>query len=338
MNVDVHRRRHRRAGDRDVRDPGAGGAQRRDGVIEPRAHVRVEQVGEVAARNTEFRGPGKVRAAPVRVCATLVRERRRPCEARDNSINDRDVGNGRGEWPEVIERARQRDDALGRNLTDGRLQSNDAAGGGGDADGSARVAAERRQRHAGGDRNRRSAARPSRRPRRIDRIANGTERGVLARRAERELVEIGLANQHGARMPQLRDDRRIRGCDVPLAYPRRRRRRDARDVDQILDGDRHAVQRTAIAAGGELAIRDLRIAARLLRHHGNERVEPRLQLRDAAEALFGEFARGDFTPAELAGKFLDRHRRTKKGAPKNGCALYETTKVTKNTKLRIFVF
>ena len=63
-----------------------------------------------------------------------------------------------------------------------------------------------------------------------------------------------------------------------------------------------------------------------------------MELRDAAEALFSQFARGDFTPAELAGKFLDRHRRTKKGAPENGCALYETTKVTKNTKLRIFVF
>ena len=34
------------------------------------------------------------------------------------------------------------------------------------------------------------------------------------------------------------------------------------DVDEVLDGDRHAVQRSAIAAGGQLAIRGFRVSAR----------------------------------------------------------------------------
>ena len=45
-----------------------------------------------------------------------------------------------------------------------------------------------------------------------------------------------------------------RSRDVALADARRGGRRRAADVDQILDRDRDAVQRPAVAAGGQLAV------------------------------------------------------------------------------------
>ena len=85
-------------------------------------------------------------------------------------------------------------------------------------------------------------------------MTGGTEGGFLVGRAERELVEIGLPDQHGPGFPQGHDHRRVVAGDVPLAHAGRGGGRRPGDIDQVLDGDRDAVQRTAIASGRELAI------------------------------------------------------------------------------------
>ena len=66
--------------------------------------------------------------------------------------------------------------------------------------------------HAFGDGGGRPAARAAGRSRRIDRVADGAERGLVAGGAERELVQVGLAD----------DDRA--GVAQPAARPGRRRR------------------------------------------------------------------------------------------------------------------
>ena len=99
------------------------------------------------------------------------------------------------------------------------------------------------------------------------RVARRTERRVLVRRAEGELVQVGLADEHRAGLPQVA---RSTGAscvgDVALAHARRRRRRRARDVEEVLDRDRHAVQRSAVVAGGELAVGLARLRARFVGH------------------------------------------------------------------------
>ena len=82
----------------------------------------------------------------------------------------------------------------------------------------------------------------------------GAERGLVAGRPERELVQVGLADDDRAGLAQPPHDRRVgrrrsrAGTSEPavVGVPR--------DVDEILHRDRNAVQRAAIPAGGNLAV------------------------------------------------------------------------------------
>ena len=132
------------------------------------------------------------------------------------------IGHRRGERPDVIELAAERHDARRGDVAPLGLQSDDAAGGGGNANRSAGIGADGAERHAGRDRDRRSAARSARRSRRIVRIAHRAESRVLAGRAERELVEVGLADEHRAGFAQARGHDRIVGRDVIFADQRSR--------------------------------------------------------------------------------------------------------------------
>jgi len=49
------------------------------------------------------------------------------------------------------------------------------------------------------------------------RISGGPEGRVLVCRAERELVQVGLADEDGARLPQMRDRGRVTFGHVTLA-------------------------------------------------------------------------------------------------------------------------
>ena len=95
-----------------------------------------------------------------------------------------------------------------------------------------RAAAGRAARHAG--------AVP-----RVERRAVG---GVLVRRAHRELVLVGLAQQRGARLRQPAHDRGGVGRAVALQDPRARLRRHALGAEEVLDRERDAGQRTSVLA------------------------------------------------------------------------------------------
>ncbi len=84
----------------------------------------------------------------------------------------------------------------------------------------------------------RSAAGSAGRPREIARIAHGTERAVLRRGAERELVKVGLADENRAGGLQARGDGRVGLRDVlrPAPWMRRSsagRRRRSRSLSEI---------------------------------------------------------------------------------------------------------
>ena len=112
----------------------------------------------------------------------------------------------------------------------------------------------RAERHAGGDRGRRSAARPTWRSRRIVRIAHRSKSRVFARRPEREFMEVGLADEHRARFAQASGDDGVAGRDVIVPDQRSRGRPHAFLIDQILERDRNAVQRSDAPARRDLLV------------------------------------------------------------------------------------
>ena len=117
---------------------------------------------------------------------------------RDRLEQQRRVGDGVGERPDLVEARREGDQAEPADRAVGRLDADDAAQRGRLADRAAGVRAERERREVGGDRRRRTAARPAGHPRGVVRVARRAERRVLGARPHRELVEVGLADDDRA--------------------------------------------------------------------------------------------------------------------------------------------
>ena len=90
-------------------------------------------------------------------------------------------------------------------------------------------------------------------------MTHGPERGLLAGRAEGELVQIGLADDDRAGLAQPRDDWRVRARDSAAA------RADPAVVGvpatsiEILHRHRDAVQRAEVVAGADLRLRGARV-------------------------------------------------------------------------------
>ena len=130
----------------------------------------------------------------------------------DDAEERRHVARRSRERTDLIERGSERDQAVARHAAVGRLQTEHAAERRRLADRSAGLGAERERHHAGGDRDGRSAARSAGNPIVIPRVARRPERGMLGRRAHRELVAVGLADDH--RAGAARDARRRRPSRV----------------------------------------------------------------------------------------------------------------------------
>ena len=113
----------------------------------------------------------------------------------------------------------------------------------------------------------------------------GAEGGILVRRAERELVQVGLADEDGSRVAEPGDDGAVVGGDVSLAHARGGRRRHAAQVDDVLQRERHAVERPAVVPARELRVSLPRLRQRLIRQNGDESVDRRVSLGDPIEAL-----------------------------------------------------
>ena len=128
-----------------------------------------------------------------------------------------------------------------------RLQADDPAQRGGLADRAAGVGAQRPRRRAGRDGGGAAAARAARHARAVPRVEHRPEGGVLVRRAHRELVLVGLAEQRRAGGGEPRDDRRRVRRAVALEDLRAGLARHALGAEEVLDGERDAGQRRAAA-------------------------------------------------------------------------------------------
>ena len=96
----------------------------------------------------------------------------------------------------------------------------------------------------------------------VPRVVRRAVRGVLGRRAHRELVHVGLAERHQAGRAHPGDDRRVVRRDPALEDLRPGGRRHAEGAEHVLDRDRHAGERAELARRPRAARRSRRRSSR----------------------------------------------------------------------------
>jgi len=122
---------------------------------------------------------------------------------------------------------------------------------------------------------------------------HGAECRFLARRAERELMEVRLSDQNGTRVAEALYDDCISLRDMTGPNLGRSRRRLAGDIYEIFDRDRDAVQWTSIDASPAFVVDGMSGGTRPSLIDENERVCPRPMFGDCGEALLNQVCGGN---------------------------------------------
>ena len=148
------------------------------------------------------------------------------------------------------------------------------------------VGAERERAEARGHGRRTAAARAARRALEVPRIARDAERRAIGQALHAELRRRRLGEDDRARVAQAFHEDVVRGGRrIALEDRRAVPRRHALHVDQVLDADRHAMQRPERIAAHDGLLGLLRVAAGVVGHHLTEAVELRV-------GLFGRLQHG----------------------------------------------
>ena len=159
-----------------------------------------------------------------------------------------------------------------------RLDPEQAATGGGDADRPAAVVGVRHRDDAGGDRRARAAAGAARGHLRVPRVARGTEQLRFAEWEDAELGQVRLAEDDGARAAEAFDERGVAGRFEVRQEPAAGGVRHARDGGvEILEQQGHAAKRgiRRRQRGG--------VAPGLLVHPGDDGVDARIDALGARD-------------------------------------------------------
>ena len=214
-----------------------------------------------------------------------------------------------GHRPHVIEGRRQRDDAAERNTPVRRHEPRDPGPVRGAPDGPAGVAPEGARSQAAGQRRRRAHAGAAREPRRVPGVP-GRPVVIRVQRPVGELGRVGLPEDDRAGFPEPGHD-----AGVLVGHEAREHlgppgRALAPGPAEVLDGHRHAVERTPRAAGGQLALGEARLAEDPLGVERDERVQRRARGAGSAGAAPGR-ARPARATARRGGGRGPRSRETR---------------------------
>ena len=271
----------------------------RDGGIElDEMQVGTEREAQTADAGVEARGEvGDRNVGGGRIVTVIARHRAQQQSGVARRARHR---------PGVIEAERVRVDPAETDATVGRLEPDYPAVRGRAPDRSAGVAAGRTRTEECGDGGARSAARSTGHAVERPRIARRSVPRIVRRRAGGELVRVALADEDGARFLETAHAVRVFGRHVVPVERRPVRRANAGGVEDVLDPDRHAVERAAPASGLQLSFGAACRRTRLGRHHGDERVQRRIEAIDAREVRVGHFHRGDGARAHEARELRDR--------------------------------
>ncbi len=168
-------------------------------------------------------------------------------------VGERQISRRSRQRAEMIEAGDKGEGARARKPAVGRLQPEQAAERGRDADRAVGVRAQRERHEPACDRAARTARRAARHVRSVMRIARGAVVHVLAGEVVGVLAHVERADENGAGRLQARDERRIGRGGRPVAVDLGAgQRRQARHVEQVLDGKRHAGERAERLARGAL--------------------------------------------------------------------------------------
>ncbi len=206
--------------------------------------------------------------------------------AGDHLHGQRDVLDGAGERPAMVERVGERKHAAARHPAVGRLEADDAAIGGRPADRAARVGTHRHAQHAGGDR--RAGARR--------RAAGENDRGstdcapagTAGRSSGPPMANSWVASLPSSTAPPSRNFasttqsacRHMVDQQLGMAGGA-----DAGGLVDVLQPIRDAVHRALVDAGFELAVGPRGIGERALAGDERKAVQPRIERGDARQRV-----------------------------------------------------
>src|SRR6266850_2089123 len=205
-----------------------------------------------------------------------------------------------GERAGAIEQRRKWDDAFARNAAPGWFQPDDAAECGGDANGASRVRSDAAEAEAGSDGRGGPAARAAGNTREVPGIADRAVVRVVGCDAVGEFVHVGLAEENGASVFELCDDCGVFFWNEFAQDFRTCRRPNACRIDIVLQRNRNAVERAAVATafaaawGEEFGFCFLGLGEGKLGRDSDVGVELEMEVLDT----------GEHEPAQLDGREL----------------------------------
>jgi hypothetical protein len=141
---------------------------------------------------------------------------------------------------------------------------------------------------------------------------------------QRELGEVGLADDHRAGIDESGDTGRVGGGNAIVEHARRAGRGGAAQIAEILRRDRNPVQRSAPAAGDDLGLGGTRRGECRFGQHGEIGVQGGIEPLDACQHRLGQIHRrqragGDALggvserqPTQVVGRHPGDHRRRRR--------------------------
>ncbi len=226
----------------------ASGCERGRDALERRQRLGQRAFAEIAAGDRDLQAIGAVIDARQRGSAGRVdADRIVRIVTLHGVVSEREVADRARERPEVIEACDEGKRACPRQTAIGRLQPENAAERGGHADRAVGVGAERERNQPAGDRAAGAAGGAAGHAQRIVRIARWTVVHILAGEVVGVFAHVERADQNGAGRLQPLDQRGVaRGRRMLAIDLRAGQRRQAGNVEQVLDRERNARQRAEV--------------------------------------------------------------------------------------------
>jgi len=218
-------------------------------------------------------------------------------------VQQRRVEHGTSARSGLVERRGHRDHAVAGDAAIGGLDADRSGDRGRLADRTAGIGADRQRSLEGRQARRRTAARATRDPLQIPRIAGRTVGGGLGRGTHRELVQIRLAEDHQAGGKQPVDDRGVVRRNPALQNARAGRRGQPLIAEEVFDPDRHSCQGAQLLAGRDPGVHRACLLQGALGIDGQEGVNVGVHLFDAIKTLAGDLFGALFPGGDPAAEF-----------------------------------
>ncbi len=273
-----------RVGQRQRLDPRTELAEPLDGRAYTALHLRIETV-EVRVVGDSHAKPGDgTLERVIGIDRTPAGGRVAGIVAGDDREHERGIGHRPRHRPDVIERPRQRHGPGPAHPPVRRLQPDDAAARGGQANGAAGVGTERSQRQSRGHGGGRAAPRSAGDVTGAPWVLHVAVVGIVAEGSHGELRHVELAEGDGTGGREPGHRRALVLIDEVLPRARPARRRQPADVTEILVRQRNPVQRSARGAPGELLVPGTGGGERPLPVDGDEAPDRPVQPFDTLQA------------------------------------------------------